>query len=67
MDNNAKTLCWVLGILVVAILSVIIFCHIVKWLIWIGACTVLVFLIIMVYYIRKGTKEINDEIENGQR
>lgn len=64
MDSTAKTWCWVLGIIAVAIISVIIFCKVVYWLIWIGAVTVLVLIGFMIYYARKGARKIENDIDN---
>lgn len=63
MSKNTKIWLWALGILAVAILAVVLFCHVVYWLMWIGLATVIVVIIIMVVYARKGAEKIEDEID----
>lgn len=56
-----KAWCWVIGIIAVAILAVIIFCHVVYWLIWIGAATVVVLAIVICVLIAKTVNKIKND------
>ncbi len=58
--RNLKLWCWVIGIIAIAVLSVIIFVKIVWWLVWIGAATVAVLLIWLWYIIWKTGRRIKD-------
>ena len=64
-ENVAKIKAWgwVIGIIAAAILAVIIFCHVVYWLIWIGAATVVVLAIVICVLIAKTVNKIkNDDV-----
>ncbi len=70
-NNKVKTWCWIIGITAIAILAVIIFCNIVYWLIWIGAATVLILFVFLVYYANKGARkteeyEDSDDIDDDK-
>ncbi len=56
--RNLKILCWVIGILAIAVLAVIIFVKVVWWLAGIGAVTVVALLIWMWYLIWKAGQRI---------
>lgn len=62
--TSIKAWCWVLGILAVAILSVIIFCHVVYWLMWIGAATVLIIIIALFVMGAKVANRVKQDLDS---
>lgn len=56
-----KIWCWVIGILAIAVLSIIIFVKIVWWLVWIGAATVIALLLGLWYLIWKASRRMKDQ------
>jgi len=60
-NTKVKTWCWIIGITAIAILAVIVFCHIAYWLMWIGAASVLILFIFLVYYANKGARKMRND------
>ena len=73
MDENVQTRpaskirAWsvVLGIIAIAILAIIVFCHVAYWLMWIGAITVIVLLVIVAANIAKGARKIKRDFSGN--
>lgn len=61
--SKFKLWCWVLGIIAVSVLAVIVFCHVVYWLIWIGAITVIAIVIAIAVMVTRGMRRLKDDID----
>ncbi len=61
--NGYKLAAVLLGAVVVAVLAIIVFCHVAVWLMWVGFITVVVLGIWMAVLIRRGVQRIEEETD----